>query len=201
MNSEAQELAYNALSIEQKAIRNVTFCIQTDSFAKAVDALSKASRVMTCASGTSGIAAKKFAHSLCCIELGATFMSPCEAIHGGLGALKSNDVLVIVSRGGKTIELFPIADICTKIGAVLIVVTENIESPLAQKADIVLPLKIEQEADKYNIMATASFISTVALFDALLVAVMEETNYQKAQFALIHPGGAVGEMFKESNHV
>ena len=66
-------------------------------------------------------------------------------------------------------------------------------SPLAEKAQIVVPLKIEKESDKYNTMATASFMATVALFDAMLVAVMEETGYALEQFSLIHPGGAVGK--------
>ncbi|MHB1421450.1 MAG: SIS domain-containing protein [Bacillota bacterium] len=101
--------------------------------------------------------------------------------------------MVMVSRGGKTAELLPIIDVCNKKGATLIAVTENLDSPLSQKADIVLSLRIEREADKYNMMATASYVATIALFDALLVALMEQTGYEKQQFALNHPGGAVGE--------
>ena len=152
---------------------------------------------MTCASGSSGIAAKKFAHSLCCIERGAMFMPPCEAVHGGLGGLKREDALVMVSRGGKTAELLPIIDVCRRKGAALIAVTENLDSPLAHNADIVLALHIGRESDKYNFMATSSFVATIALFDALLAALIEETDYTREMFGLIHPGGAVGAMLKK----
>lgn len=189
--------AERSLQIEEKAVADVLASFDVDSFAKAVDALSGNGRIMTCASGTSGIAAKKFAHSLCCIERAAMFMPPCEAVHGGLGALREGDVMVMVSRGGKTSELMPIIPVVAARGATLIAIIENMDSPLAKAADIILPLKIEQESDKYNVMATSSFIATIVLFDALLCAIMEEIDYQREQFGIIHPGGAVGEMLKK----
>lgn len=197
MKKEAMDFAEKSIKIEQEAVGDVLTYLDRKAFAKAVDALTATKRIMTCASGNSGIAAKKFAHTLCCIEKAAMFMSPCEAVHGGLGALKKGDVMVMVSRGGKTAELMPILPVCGERGATLIAVTENLQSPLAKYADIVLPLKIARESDKYNMMATSSFIATVALFDALLCAIMEETNYQKEQFGVIHPGGAVGERLKK----
>jgi len=193
MKDISHQAAVNSIRIESKAIANMMDTVMSDSFGKAVDALATCPRVMTCASGSSGVAAKKFAHSLCCIERGAMFMPPSEAVHGGLGGLKKGDVMVMISRGGKTAELLPIIDVCNTKGAVLIAVTENTESPLANNADIVLKLKIDTESDKYNMMATSSFVATIALFDALLCALIEETDYTKEQFALIHPGGAVGE--------
>ena len=122
------------------------------------------------------------------------FMPPCEAVHGGLGALQEGDVLVVISRGGKTAELLPVIGACAGRGAKLIAITENMESPLAKAADVVLPLSIRRESDPYNMMATSSYVQTIALCDAVLVALMEEMNYQKEQFAPIHPGGAVGAM-------
>lgn len=196
MKKESFTAALESIKIEAEAVTSALDDIPETTFAEAVEALSSASRIMTCASGSSGIAAKKFAHSLCCIELGAAFMPPCEAVHGGLGALKKDDVLVMVSRGGKTSELLPIIDVCNKKGAKLIALTENLSSPLAECADIVLKMKIGRESDKYNMMATSSYIATIAIFDALLCALIEETGYRKEQFALIHPGGAVGERLK-----
>lgn len=105
--------------------------------------------------------------------------------------------MVMVSRGGKTAELLPIIDVCNKKGAVLIGVTENLESPLGKKSDIVLPVKIEKESDPTGLMATASFIVTVALFDALLSALIVKTGYTREQFGLIHPGGAVGQLLNK----
>lgn len=192
MKKKALEQAIGSILIEQETVLNMQKCVESASFANAVDLLAKASLVMTCASGTSGIGAKKFAHSLCCIDIRGMFMPPCEAVHGGLGALKNGDALVVISRGGKTAELLPIIDACAKRGAKLLAITENMNSPLAKAADVILPLYIKKESDKYNMMATSSFMATIAVCDALLVALMEEMNYQMEQFAPIHPGGAVG---------
>lgn len=193
MKREALKLAKESLKIESKAIADIVRYLDMDKFSKAVEVLSTCPKTITCASGSSGIAAKKFAHSLCCIEKNAQFLCPAEALHGGLGCIKKGDAVVIVSRGGKTPELLPIIDVCNKKEAILIAITENLSSPLAEKSQIVVPLEIEKESDKYNVMATASFIATVAIFDAMLVAIMEETGYRLEQFSIIHPGGAVGE--------
>ena len=197
MKPESLQQARQSLAIERDEIQRVLDGLDPVAFGRAVDVLARVPRIMTCASGSSGIAAKKFAHSLCCIERGAMFMPPCEAVHGGLGGLKREDALVMVSRGGKTAELLPVIDVCRKKGATLIAVTENLASPLAQAADIVLALRIGRESDKYNFMATSSFVATIAIFDALLAALIEETDYTREMFGLIHPGGAVGAMLKK----
>ncbi len=193
MTEKSLERAKESLVIEQKAVADVLDKMDWPAFEAAVRALSECDRIITSASGSSGVAAKKFAHTLCCIERPAQFLPPCEAMHGGLGAVQKGNVVVLVSRGGKTVELLPVLDVALKKGATVIGVTENMDSPIGRHADIVLPMHIERESDKYNMQATASFVATIALFDALICAVMEETDYRKSQFALIHPGGAVGE--------
>ncbi|MBQ9583887.1 MAG: SIS domain-containing protein [Bacteroidales bacterium] len=185
--------AKESIAIEAKAIADIAGYLDEDSFYEAVKALATAPRITTCASGSSGIAAKKFAHSLCCIERGAQFLSPAEAVHGGMGCMKKGDVVVMVSRGGKTAELLPIIDVCNKKGVTLIGITENLNSILAQKSQIVVPMKIERESDCLNVMATTSYVVTIAIFDAMLNALMAMTDYTLEQFALIHPGGAVGD--------
>ena len=164
-----------------------------EAFAKAVALLSRAERIAVSGCGHSGIACRHFAHSMCCIERPARFLSPAEAVHGATGFLQKGDVLVTASRGGKTAELLPIIDIARKKNASVIVVTENTASPMAQLSDITLPMKVHKEADRYNAQGTSSFVALAAVFDALQVAVMEEIEFQNEQFALIHPGGAVGE--------
>ncbi len=193
MKKESFEAAKTSLKIETEAVADVLGYIDEGSFGEAIDALTACNKIITCASGSSGIAAKKFQHSLCCIERPACFMSPAEAVHGGLGVVTDKDCVIMVSRGGKTAELLPIIDVVNKKNAKLIALTENLDSPLARCADIVIPMKIKCESDKYNMMATSSYIATIAIFDAMLCAIMEESGYQKAQFGLIHPGGAVGE--------
>lgn len=186
------ERGMESLKIEAAAISEIIDYLDIDRFYEAVEVLSSCPKIITCASGSSGIAAKKFSHSLNCIEKNAQFLSPALAIHGGMGCMKAGDAVVMVSRGGKTAELLPIIDVCRKKGVTLIGVTENLESPLAGSSQIVIPMKIKKESDPLNVMATTSFVVTIAIFDALLAAIMEVTGYQLAQFALIHPGGAVG---------
>lgn len=184
--------ARESLRIESKAISDIIDYLDKESFLKAVEVLSSCPKIITCASGSSGIAAKKFAHSLCCIERNAQFLSPAEAIHGGMGCMKKGDAVVMVSRGGKTAELLPIIEVCNKKEVLLIGITENLSAPLAKNSQIVVPMKIEKESDGLNVMATASFVATIAIFDAMLASIMEITGYSLEQFALIHPGGAVG---------
>ncbi len=193
MKQEALQAARAAFAIEAKEIVRAEETMNWESFAKAVEALAKAERIGTAGCGHSGIACTHFAHSLCCIERLARFISPAEAVHGAMGFIQKGDVMVLASRGGKTAELIPIMNIARTKGAVVISVTEKMDSPLAQGADIVLPMKVEKETDKYNAQSTSSFVALSAVFDALQTALIEETGYVNEQFALIHPGGAVGE--------
>ncbi len=197
MKKGIMSIVKNSINIEAKAILDILNYLDEESFAKTVDAICKSERIITCASGSSGIAAKKLAHSLCCIERPAKYMSPAEAVHGGLGCVQQGDTVIMVSRGGKTVELLPIIDVVNKKKATLVAITENINSPLALNANILIPMHIEKESDKFNVMSTASFVATIAIFDAIIVAVMEETEYKEEQFALIHPGGAVGELLNK----
>lgn len=192
MKQQSMERAIESLKIESEAILDIVKYLDRTSFSKAVDALANCNKIITCASGSSGIAAKKFSHSLCCIERPSLFLSPSEAVHGGLGCVQEGDVVIFVSRGGQTAELLPILDVCVKKGVTIIALTENLQSHIAKQSDIVIKMQIAKESDKYNIMATSSYVVSIAIFDALLSAIMEETDYKLEQFALIHPGGAVG---------
>ena len=193
MKAETLERALNAFTIESDSILATIDAMDTDAFAKAVEALCKAERIGTAGCGHSGIACMHFAHSMCCVERPARFISPAEAIHGATGYLQEGDVMVWASRGGKTDELFKILDICHVKNVTIIGVTENLSSPLAEMSDIVIPMKVTAETDRYNSQGTSSFTALAAVFDALQTAVIEETGYKNEQFALIHPGGAVGK--------
>ncbi len=193
MNTEIIEAAMNAFDIESESIMATKAVISSEEFAKAVEVLSNAERIGAAGCGHSGIACQHFAHLMCCVERPARFVSPAEAVHGGLGFIQKGDVMLLVSRGGKTDELMPIADICRSKGATLIAVTENTASPLAEKSDIVLAMKVTRECDRYNCQGTTSFAVTNAIFDALQTAVIEYTGFKNEKFAVIHPGGAVGK--------
>lgn len=193
MKKEALEAAKNAYIIESECIKEMLDYFDEEAFSKAVELLKNAVRIGTTGCGHSGIICSHFSHLLCCIERPAKFVSPAEAVHGGTGYLQEGDVMVFCSRGGKTKELLPIMDICKVKGVKMITITENLESPLAQGADVVLKQYVNRETDKYNCQGTTSSTSLAVIFHALQTALIEETDYQNEQFALIHPGGAVGE--------
>ena len=197
MMKTALNQAFDAFKIEAESILETAKVLDPAEMQKAVEALAKAERIASSGCGHSGIACRHFAHLMCCAERPAHFISPAEAVHGGLGYMKKGDVMLLVSRGGKTDELLAILDVCKEKGATIIGVTENLESPLATQADIVLAMKVTKECDKYNCQGTTSFAVTNAIFDALQAAVIEYTGYQKMDFALIHPGGAVGKRLNE----
>lgn len=193
MTQEALRQAREAYRIEMECIKEELEYFDDAEFAKAVDALAKAERIGAAGCGHSGIICQHFAHLMCCIERPARFISPAEAVHGATGFLQKGDVMVFASRGGKTKELLPIMDICKAKGVTIISVTENLESPLAKEADIVLKQHVNRETDKYNSQGTTSTTALCVIFHALQTALIEETGYKNEQFALIHPGGAVGE--------
>ena len=185
--------AFDAFRIEAESLVETAKVLDREEMKKAVEALAGAQRIAAAGCGHSGIACRHFAHLMCCVERPARFLSPAEAVHGGLGCMKKGDVMVLASRGGKTDELMTIIDVCKTKGVTLIGVTENLQSPLATEADIVLAMKVTKECDKYNCQGTTSFAVTSAIFDALQTSLVEYTGYQKMDFALIHPGGAVGK--------
>ena len=184
--------------IESDAIAKAFCKIDEKTFDRAVKLLCESERIGASGCGHSGIACMHFAHLMCCAERPARFISPAEAVHGATGFLQKGDVMFFVSRGGQTSELIPIADICKRKGVNIVTVTENPESALAKVADAVLPITITRETDKYNSQGTTSFVVTSALFDALQAAVIEATGYKNEQFAVIHPGGAVGKRLNKN---
>ena len=190
---EILKSAYDAFRIESESIIETGKVLDPAEFEKAVRALATAERIAAAGCGHSGIACQHFAHLMCCVERPARFISPAEAVHGATGYLQKGDVILLVSRGGKTDELMPIADICKNKGVTVIGVMENTNSPLAEKSDIILAMKVTRECDKYNCQGTTSFAVTNAVFDALQTAVMEYTDFKNEKFAVIHPGGAVGK--------
>lgn len=183
-----------------------TLTVEANSIAKLSDSLSESvvlevikligdckGKVVIAGCGTSAAAAKKIAHSLCCVERPAVYMNPADAVHGALGLLQKEDVFILISKGGNTRELLSMIPSCKTKGARLIGVTENPESALAREADILLCIKVDKEPCPFNMLATASTMAVIAAFDAICIALMHYTHYTKEQFAVIHPGGAVGD--------
>ena len=193
MKAEAKAAALAAYEIEKTCIDEMKGYFDEEQFGKAVELLASAERIGASGCGHSGIICQHVAHLMCCIERPARFISPAEAVHGATGFLQKGDVMVFASRGGKTKELLPILDICKAKGVSVITITENLDSPLAKEADAVLKQHVNRETDKYNAQGTTSTTALCMIFHALQAALIEETGYREEQFALIHPGGAVGE--------
>jgi len=193
MNAKLIEAARSAFQIESECLKDAFSYIDETEFIRAVEALASAVRIAASGCGHTGIACRHFAHLMCCIERPARFISPSEAVHGGAGFIHENDVMLLASRGGKTSELLPILEICKTKGATVITVTENDESPLALGADIVLKMYVTRETDPANCQGTTSNTVMNAIFDALQAALIERVGFTAEKFALVHPGGAVGE--------
>jgi len=193
MKAETVNRMLSVYEIESECIREMRDCFDEAAYGKAVELLKTAERIGCTGCGHSGILCQHFAHLMCCIERPAKFLSPAEAVHGGTGFLQKGDVCLFASRGGKTKELLPILDICKSKGVSVITVTENADSPLAKSADVVLRQHVNRETDRFNCQGTTSSTSLAVIFHILQTALIEETGFQNEQFALIHPGGAVGE--------
>lgn len=185
--------AYNAFRTEAESLAATAEVLDPVQFEKAVEALSKANKIAAAGCGHSLICCEHFTHLMNCIERPAMSLSPAQALHGELGFIQDGDVVVFVSRGGKSDELVKMLPVCKSKDVVIITITENPDSILAQSADIVLLMKVTKECDRYNCQGTTSFAVTSAIFDALQCAVLDNTGFQNEKFAAIHPGGAVGK--------
>lgn len=186
------------LQIEARSVETLIDNLDMDAVLRVVRAIAGCTgKVILSACGTSAMAAKKIAHSLRCIERPALFLTPSDAVHGALGVLQKEDLLILISKGGNTSELTKLIPACRAKRAALIGVSENPASQIAQASDIYLRIAVEREPDEFNMLATASTLAVIATFDAICVALMKHTHYTREQFKIIHPGGAVGERLLE----
>lgn len=193
-DSELMTYVKNTLITESISINQLTNSVSEEALLKIIKFIGDCKgRILISGCGTSGAAAKKIAHSLCCIERPACYLNPSDSVHGGLGLLQENDILILISKGGNTEELTNLIPACRAKGARLIGVTENPDSVIARSSDIFLRIKVDREPCPFNMLATASTMAVIAVFDAICIALMHYTGYTREQFAVIHPKGAVGE--------
>jgi arabinose-5-phosphate isomerase len=192
----ALELARETLQIEADAIVALKNRLSTnpdDSFAQAVALLLSCSgRVVVSGIGKSGHIARKIAATLASTGTPALFVHPAEAAHGDLGMVTENDAFVAISNSGETAELLAIVPIIKRMGAKLIAMTGNDASNLAQLSNVHLDVRVDKEACPLNLAPTASTTATLALGDALAVALLDARGFQEEDFARSHPGGALG---------
>jgi arabinose-5-phosphate isomerase len=149
-------------------------------------------RAVVCGIGKSGHIGKKIAATLASTGTPALFLHPAEAAHGDLGMVTAHDVVIAISNSGETAELLSIVPIIKRIGAQIIAMTGNDNSSLALLAAVHLNVGVDKEACVLNLAPTASTTATLAMGDALSVALLDARGFKAEDFALSHPGGALG---------
>ncbi|WP_194724325.1 KpsF/GutQ family sugar-phosphate isomerase [Noviherbaspirillum malthae] len=164
-----------------------------DSFINAVGLLLNCTgRVVVSGIGKSGHIARKIAATLASTGTPALFVHAAEALHGDLGMITENDAVIAISYSGEAAEFISIIPIIKRMGAKLIAITGNPQSRLAQLADVHLNAHVDKEACPLNLAPTASTTATLALGDALAVALLDARGFREEDFARSHPGGALG---------
>jgi arabinose-5-phosphate isomerase len=186
-------VAREVLEIESGAIRDLLPQLD-EAFDRAVEMLrSCRGRVVCTGMGKSGLVLQKVAATLSSTGTPALFLHPAEAIHGDLGMLVEGDVVLAASNSGTTEELLRLAATLKRLGIALVAITGRPGSPLARLADVHLSVAIRQEACPLNLAPTASTTATLAIGDALAMAVMEARGFTDEDFARLHPGGQLGK--------
>ena len=176
---------------EAEAILSVMSCLNVD-FERAVDAIAQCrGRVIMMGIGKSGLICKKIASTLSSVGVPAIFVHPTDSIHGDLGILQSGDVVIVASNSGETEELIKVLPWIRRMNIIMVVITGDPESTIAKYGDIVISVKVD-EACPHNVVPTSSTTATLALGDALAIALMDKRNFSIENFASLHPCGTLG---------
>ena len=165
-----------------------------DRFADAVGLIVRCKgRVIVTGMGKSGIICRKIAATLASTGTPAFFLHPAEAVHGDLGVIQADDVVIAMSYSGETEELTRVLETLKRIGASLIAITGGTKSTLAQAANVALDCSVSEEACPMNLVPTASTTAALAMGDALAMTVLVEKGFKPEDFANLHPGGKLGK--------
>lgn len=196
-----KESAIETLEIEAEAVQKLKSRID-DEFEAAVQCiLNCTARVVVTGMGKSGHIGRKIAATLASTGTPSFFMHPAEAFHGDLGMVTENDVVIAISNSGESSEIVNILPIIRRIGAKIIAMSGRRESQLGKNSDYFIDIGVEKEACPLGLAPTASTTATLAMGDAMAVALMSVRNFTSQDFALFHPGGALGRrlLLKVSN--
>lgn len=191
-SNNALAMGRRVLEIEAAAVAALAQRLG-DEFKLAVELiLATHGRVIVSGLGKSGHVARKIAATLASTGTPAYFVHAAEAVHGDLGMITRDDVLIALSNSGENDELLTIVPLVKRLGGRLIAITGNAASSLAQAADVHLDARVDQEACPLNLAPTASTTAALALGDALAVALLDTRGFGEKDFARSHPGGALG---------
>ena len=165
-----------------------------DDFISAVDIIHNASgHVIVCGMGKSGLVGRKISSTLASTGTPSLFLHPAEAIHGDLGKVQANAVVLLISYSGETGEILTLIPALKRLNVTIIALTGEKKSTLAKNSSVILDMSVDREACPLNLAPTTSTMMTMVLGDALAVSLMELKNFKQEDFALTHPGGSLGK--------
>jgi arabinose-5-phosphate isomerase len=188
-----KEIALRTIEQETQSIKGLTAFINND-FEKTVELISTTKgRVVISGIGKSAIIAQKIVATLNSTGTPASFLHAADAIHGDLGAVQQNDIVIIISKSGNSPEIKVLVPLIKNFGNTIIAMIGNIDSYLAKHADLILNTTVEQEACPNNLAPTTSTTAQLVMGDALAVCLMELNGFSSDDFAKFHPGGSLGK--------
>ncbi len=192
MNRDVLETAKHILMVEARTIQGLKKHLGAD-FRRAVEMMQKCrGRVVVTGMGKPGFIGRKIAATLASTGSPSFYLHPAEAIHGDLGMVTPQDVVVAISHSGETEEIVRLLSVLKKIGVTLIAMTSGTRSTLARYADVVLNLGVTREACPLNLAPSASTTAALAMGDALALSLHKKRGFREEDFALLHPGGSLG---------
>ncbi len=187
------DIAKRVLKIEAEAVSALIEKLNSD-FEKAVEIIfNSKGRVVVTGMGKSGLVGKKIAATLASTGTPAFFLHPAEASHGDLGMVTPEDVIIAISNSGETAELVDLIPFLKRFNVSLISMTGNPDSTLSRVADVTIDVSVKEEACPMGIVPTASTTATMAMGDALAVALLIKRGFKEEDFAFFHPGGSLGK--------
>jgi len=191
--SKIKKVAKEVIRIEANSVSQIVERID-EKFVSAVQSIMECDgRLIIMGMGKSGLISQKIASTMASTGTPSHFVSPAEATHGDLGMIKKEDVLLIVSNSGETMELMQLLPSIKRKGVLIIGLIGKKNSSLAREADISLDTSVEKEACTLDLAPTASTTATLAMGDALAVSLLEVRGFNKTDFAELHPGGMLGK--------
>lgn len=165
-----------------------------DEFISAIDLMNNASgHIIVCGMGKSGLVGRKISSTLASTGTPSIFLHPAEAIHGDLGKVQANALILLISYSGETGEILALIPALKRLNVTIIALTGEKKSTLANNASVILDMSVDREACPLNLAPTTSTMVTMVLGDALAVSLMELKNFKQEDFALTHPGGSLGK--------
>lgn len=192
MSDAVLKTARQVIETEAKAIQRLGRGLGRE-FVRAVNLIKDCTgRVIITGMGKPGFIARKIAATLASTGTPSLFLHPAEALHGDLGMVRKEDILLAISNSGETEEIVRLLPTLKKIGVSLIALTSNPKSPLAKNADIVLNLGIDREACPLNLAPSASTTAALAMGDAIALSLLKRKGFREEDFAMLHPGGSLG---------